>query len=176
LTHWIIISDFRTPARVQTAQPRGLGRLHNEPRSLHQGMERDAWTCDVRYLPPTPPGASTRPCRPVEKIRRIVDPALLLTLRGSRMGGGLGAGSCNRRINRFGPCGRVALGQRWRIDWPGWRSWRRQVRPRWWVGYWVMHGRIDGSRRRSWRVRLRRRLRGIGMRYGRVGIHDRTPL
>src|SRR5262249_14599641 len=26
-------------------------------------------------------GASTRPCRPVEKIRRIVDPALLLTLR-----------------------------------------------------------------------------------------------
>ena len=71
----------RKQSGFQAAQPGGLGRLHNEPRSLHQGMERDAWSCDVRYVPPIPPGGSTRPRRPVEKIRRIVDPALLLTLR-----------------------------------------------------------------------------------------------
>jgi hypothetical protein len=85
----------------------------------------------------------------------------------------VGRGVVQRRINRFGRCQQVALGQRWRIDWSRWRSWR-QVRLRWWVGYWVIHGRIDRSRRHSWRVPRRRRLRGIGMRYGRVGIHDRT--
>jgi hypothetical protein len=91
----------------------------------------------------------------------------------SSQGRRVGCRVVQRRINRLGPCGRLALGQRWWIDWPGRRS-RRQVRLRRWVGYWVMHRRIDRSRRRSWRVRLRRRLRGIGMRYGRVGIHDRT--
>jgi hypothetical protein len=36
------ISRPRARARFQAALPRGLRRLHDEPRSLHQGMERDA--------------------------------------------------------------------------------------------------------------------------------------